>query len=118
MLRDLESGLGPFRRARVLLDATPLPAELEALEKAAGAIPLAIEVASTPGGSPLQALGVQYIPAEKRVAFELLLAPSARTFAKIAVRTGNPEPVRLFRGRPARGSRAAALRGANGGGLP
>jgi len=87
VLRDLESGLGPFRRARVLLDATPLPAELEALEQAAGAIPLALEVVSAPGESPLQSFGVQYTPGEKRVAFELLLAPSARTFAKIAVRT-------------------------------
>lgn len=87
VLRDLEAGLGPWKRARIVLDETPLASELEALRKAAGPIPLAIEVIGDHAGLPIQSLGVRYAPAEKRVAFDLLLGPKARDYAMVEVRT-------------------------------
>lgn len=100
VLRDLESGLGPFQRARIVLAEPPLAAELEALQKAAGPIPLVIEAIGDHAASPLQAVGVRYAPAEQRVAFDLLLGPGAREFTTIAVRT---QESRLY------GSSGAAL---------
>ena len=87
VLRDLETGLGPFRRARVVLDAPPLPSELQALRRAAGQIPLALEVLDRPSPGPVQALGVRYAPLEKRIFFDLLLGPEARASAAVEVRT-------------------------------
>ncbi len=87
VIRDLESGLGPFRRARVVLDEPPLPAELDALRKAAGPVPLAVEVRGQRKEPLVQALGVRYAPSERRVAFDLLLGPEARNCASVQVRT-------------------------------
>ncbi|HWQ10576.1 MAG TPA: hypothetical protein VN436_15755, partial [Holophaga sp.] len=88
VLRDLEAGIGPFRRARVVFGEPPLPAELEALAAAAGPVPLAVEVAEGRPQAPVQALGVTYAPSEKRVAFELLLGPDCRSCAAVEVRAG------------------------------
>jgi hypothetical protein len=86
VIHDLESGLGPWKRARLVLDELPLAAELAELEKAAGTAPLAIEVTAPRVEAPVQALGVHYTPLENRVAFELLLGPKAREFASVEVR--------------------------------
>ena len=86
IIRDLESGLGPFKRARLVVDALPLASELAELQKSAGTAPLAIEVTAPRVEAPVQALGVHYAPLEKRVTFELLLGPEARRFASVEVR--------------------------------
>lgn len=94
VLRDLEAGLGPFWRARLILSQPPLPLELEALRQAAGPVPLAIDVSVTRPQVPMQALGVRYVPDQKRVRFDLLLAPEARLLSEVEVRT---EKTLLFR---------------------
>ena len=94
VMRDLESGLGLFRCARVILAEPPLASELEALHKAAGPIPLAIDVMGDRAELPIQALGVRYTPSEQRVVFDLLLGPRARAFATIEVST---KASRLYR---------------------
>jgi len=86
VLRDLEAGLGPFRRARLVLEEPPLAAELADLRKAAGDIPFVVEVRARRKESPVQALGVRYSSLEQRIPFELLLGPAARTFAAVTVR--------------------------------
>ena len=86
VIRDLESGLGSFQRARLVLDQPPLASELEALQKAAGPVPLVIDVTHDRPRIPIQSLGVRYAPSEKRVAFDLLLAQEARAFASVEVR--------------------------------
>jgi len=86
VLFDLEKGLGPYKKAHVILDQTPLPGELEALQRAAGPVPLAIEVVGKQTEVPVQALGVRYAPADRRVAFDLLLGPEASGFASMEVR--------------------------------
>lgn len=86
VIRDLSSGIRPFQRARIVLDAPPLASELEALQKAADGIPLTLEVAPLKTEAPIQSVGVRYAPSEKRVAFDLLLAPEARAFTWVEVR--------------------------------
>jgi len=87
VIQDLESGLGDFHRARLVMTQTPLPSELAALQKAAGPVPLAIDVLESPVATSIQATGVRYSSSEKRVAFDLLLAPETRAFSSVVVRT-------------------------------
>ena len=89
VLRDLESGLGALRRARLLLQEPPLASELAALQRAAGEAPLDLEVQDRRERSLLQAVGVRCSPLEQRVSFDLLLAPFARTSAWVEVRAGD-----------------------------
>lgn len=87
VLLDLEKGLGPFRKARLILDQAPLPSEWEALRRAAGPVPLALEVAESPTPAPVQALGIRYSATDQRVAFDLLLGPEANGYAAVEVQT-------------------------------
>lgn len=87
---DLESGLGPYQKARVVLGRVPLAGELAALRDAAARVgaPLAIEIRSPPAALPLQALSLRYSPADRRASFDLLLAPEARGLTQIEVISG------------------------------
>ncbi len=87
VLLDLERGLGPFRKARVITDQAPLPSEWEALRQAAGPVPLIVEVVEPPAPVPVQALGIRYSATDQRVPFDLLLGPEALGAAAIEVRT-------------------------------
>lgn len=87
VLLDLEKGLGPFRKAKVILDQAPLPSEWEALQRAAGPVPLSVEVVGMPAPAPVQAVGIRYAAADQRVGFDLLLGPEADGCAAVEVRT-------------------------------
>lgn len=87
VLRELAAGLKPFKRARLVSDRAPLASELEALQHAAGPVPLAIEVQPSPmAHAPLQALSVRQAPGDARVSFDLLLHPDARRLEAVEIR--------------------------------
>ncbi|HTX71448.1 MAG TPA: VWA domain-containing protein [Rectinemataceae bacterium] len=102
LLDDLRSGIGPFERARLVIDRLPTRDELAALAAAGkqGGVPLRIERIPGHDGGIVQALSLEYAPTEQRVAFDLLLSPAARAEALVELFTV-PSPGRsgtlLFR---------------------
>ena len=96
VLSDLRSGIRPLERARLVIDRTPTRIELDALEAArsAGGEPLVIDSSAARGSKEASglvlALSLAYSPTERRIAFDLLLAPAARA-ARLVEVSAQPE---------------------------
>jgi Mg-chelatase subunit ChlD len=87
VLADLETGLPPLRKARIVSSAPLSEAEIRALDGAAkqSGLPLALETEARKGGFPLMSLSWRSEATADRLSFELLFAPEARDFEEISV---------------------------------